>query len=58
MALVVLALSVLVAVVGAVGIVGPASLLAIARPFLSPAVLYAAAARRLVLRRPGSTLTT
>ncbi len=44
-----LAFSILVAVVGAVGIVVPASLLTIARPFLTPAGLYAAAGLRLVL---------
>ena len=49
MALVVLALSVLVAVVGAVGIVVPASLLAIAGLFVTPVGIYAAAAFRLVL---------
>ena len=49
MALVVLVLSILVAVVGAVGLVVPASLLAIAGLFVTPVGLYAAAAFRLVL---------
>ena len=49
MALIALTLSLLVAVVGAVGIVVPGSLLAIAGLFLTPAGLYAAALVRLVL---------
>jgi hypothetical protein len=49
MALVALTFSIVVAVGGAVGIVAPASLLTIARPFLTPAGLYAAAVLRLVL---------
>jgi len=53
MVFVAFALSLLVAVLGAVGIVVPASLLTIARPFLTPAGLYAAALIRLVL---GTTL--
>ena len=49
MALVALTFSILVAVVGAVGIVVPALLLAIAGLFVTPVGLYAAAAFRLVL---------
>jgi len=49
MALAVLALSIVIAVVGAVGIVVPTSLLATAGLFLTPTGLYAAAALRLVL---------
>jgi hypothetical protein len=49
MALVALTLSLVVAVLGAVGIVVPTVLLAISRPFLTPTGLYAAAALRLVL---------
>ena len=48
-ALVALTFSILVAVVGAVGIVVPALLLAIAGLFVTPVGLYAAAAFRLVL---------
>jgi len=49
MALAVLVLSIVIAVVGAVGIVVPASLLTVAGLFVTPAGLYAAAAFRLVL---------
>jgi hypothetical protein len=49
MALVARTLSIMVAVLGGIGIVAPASLLAFAGLFLSPAGLYAAAAIRLVL---------
>ena len=49
MALIALTFSILVAVVGAVGIVVPALLLAIAGLFVTPVGLYAAAAFRLVL---------
>ena len=48
-ALVALTLSIVITVVGAVGSVVPTFLLAISRPFLTPAGLYAAAALRLVL---------
>jgi hypothetical protein len=49
MALAAFLLSVLVAVVGAVGLIRPTSLLAVAGLFLTPAGLYAAAAFRIVL---------
>jgi hypothetical protein len=49
MALVAFAFSLLIAALGAVAIVEPTVLLAIARPLLTPAGLYAAAALRLVL---------
>jgi len=49
MRLVALTLSLVISVVGAVGIVMPAVLLAISRPFLTPAGLYAAAGLRVVL---------
>ena len=49
MALVALTLSLVIAVVGVVGLIAPASLLAISLPFLTAAGLYAAAALRVVL---------
>jgi len=49
MALVALTFSIIVAVLGAVGIVVPASLLWVSKPFLTPLGLYAAALVRLVL---------
>jgi hypothetical protein len=49
MAYIVLTLSIAIAVLGTVGIFVPTALLAISRPFLTPAGLYAAAAIRLVL---------
>ena len=49
MALAVLALGIVIAVVGAVGIVVPTSLLTVAELFVTPVGLYAAAALRLVL---------
>jgi len=49
MAFVALTFGIAIAVLGALGIVVPASLLSISRPFLTPAGLYAAAGLRLVL---------
>ncbi len=47
MAFIVLAFSIAIAVLGAVGIFVPTSILAVGRPFLTPAGLYAAAGIRL-----------
>lgn len=49
MAFVALTLSLVIAILGAVGIVVPTVLVAVSRPFLTPAGLYAAAVLRLVL---------
>ena len=49
MAYIVLTFSIAIAVLGAVGIFVPTVLLAVSRPFLTPAGLYAAAGVRIVL---------
>ncbi len=62
MALVALTLSLAIAALGAVAVAAPTALVAVSRPFLTPAGLYAAAALRLALgtalflAAPGSRL--